>query len=1691
MTEPTETGEKHHRRWWRWLLWIFVAVLLLPVMAVLLLQLEGVQNYLRIEGENYLQKKLNTKVRIGYLRARGWQYLELRDVYVADTSNQTLFYTADLKLRYNLLALISNELRVDRLDWDTVIVNAYRKPGDSTFNFQFAIDAFVSPKKEPDTLAEASGTTIQFRLKDLNLRTIKLQFQDALTGMHAVATFDSLHVDPDDLLIDDGIYAFRNITLDGLKGFFRQKYIPTAVTTAAPPPPKEDTSAASLHLLLKKLAITNSYFLYEDEGSGISTNWKITKLQLKNSNLDQDSTRIQIGDLAINGAAGYVMMAPGKAPAPATPADTTPNTWKVFATNVNLDRVVTRYDNGGPAPKAAGPNPDYNHLLLHNITAKLHNIRYQPDSISAIVKALSAKDKSGFTLRKANMDVVFTPQSLTLSNLLIQTNRSIFRKSIKVTTPGWSVMADHLDQLGIDADLDSVKVALGEWLPFVPNARQNKSFQPLWDKNISLSAILKGKLADLAIKQLYLADNQGNIIKASNSQVMHAADMNKFSAYLPDLYIESGNKQLRSWLPAGTLPDTPRLPAHMVITGMFKGGINNMITALQLKSDYATATVNARLTNITDSIRSSYAVNIPHFRVNPGFLMYDTTMGWMTGRLEANGQGYTISKMAANVNAQLNEATFNRYTYHDINVNGEISHGDFHAQGESADSNIIAQFDVKGQLTDSTASDLHLFLDLTKADLYATHWYSEPLMLKGKLDANFKSIAPERVEGGAFLTNWQIATNETVIPVDSTALIATYTDQQYVTLHSPLGVINAYGHMDYRKIGAAFSGIINKPLTPIDSANVIQVPSNQVLAWNASLLWPKSLQALLPTLKMNVPLTMEGRLNSDSSLLYVHAALPKVRYDSLAIDSFRLYARIIDTTLNTYVAISKMDHPTFPLYYTYVAAKANSGNVDFNTLLTDAKRRPKYKFGGLLSFLNDNAIALSLKPGILLNKEEWTVDKDNIFRLKNGMPDTANIKLSHDGQAIHLFTQADTSSVPSLAAKITDFQLSTITGLLATDTLLASGVLNADAVVRNWNASPLVQATLKVDSLKVKNSTLGTLDAKVENNTPDQYGLTANLQGNDNDVRVEGTYDSTINAKLNINKLNMASLEPFTGGTVSRMSGSANGQFTFSGTTSAPHILGNLHFDEASGMVNMIGTTFRLPNEDILIDEKGIQMNNLVIADSANNELVVNGRINTEDFSRFLLNLNVNAENFMVLGSQQTPDQLVYGPAYIDSKISVRGSLDLPRIDAAVKLRDKSSVTMTLPQEEPGIANREGVVEFIDLSNPIDSAMLAKNDSLRYNTTRLKGMFLSGTLDITPESLLKVIIDSQNGDYVQAKGSASLNATLDPSSKLSLTGRYEINEGKYEMSLNQLIKRSFNIEKGSSITFSGEPTNADIDITAKYTVNAAAYDLVADQLQSMSAEQRNTYRQKFPFIVYLMIKGSMLKPDISFQLDMLEKDRNVLGGSPYNRIKQINQVPSELNKQVMGLLVLNTFIPEDPTNTLESTGGGVQQAARNSVSKILSQQLNNLAGNLIKGVDLNFDLKSEEDYSTGSAQETTTLNVGASKRLFNDRLTVSVGSNIMLTGNTQNASSLIGDISVEYKLTRDGRYRIRVYQHNDNTTVIEGQIVETGVAFALVMDYDEFREIFQRSKAAARKERLRNNKNKDTKNTPTTDANKK
>jgi hypothetical protein len=243
--------------------------------------------------------------------------------------------------------------------------------------------------------------------------------------------------------------------------------------------------------------------------------------------------------------------------------------------------------------------------------------------------------------------------------------------------------------------------------------------------------------------------------------------------------------------------------------------------------------------------------------------------------------------------------------------------------------------------------------------------------------------------------------------------------------------------------------------------------------------------------------------------------------------------------------------------------------------------------------------------------------------------------------------------------------------------------------------------------------------------------------------------------------------------------------------------------------------------------------------------------------------------------------------------------------------------------------------------------------------------------------------------------------------------------------------------------------------------------------------------------------GKLLKPDISFNIILPENKNygvsNDILANVRTKLDILRQEEAEMNKQVFSLLLLNRFVAEDPFRSSGSTSAST--LVRQSVSKLMTEQLNQLAADLVKGVDLNFDIAASDDYTTGERQSRTDLNVGLSKKLLNDRLTVTVGSNFEVEGpenSNQASSNIAGDVALDYRLSEDGRYMLRAYRKNDYQGVIDGYIVETGIGFIITVDYNRFRDIFRKRKTPEqrRKDReIKKTERQEQKNNPPENTN--
>ncbi|RYY53969.1 MAG: translocation/assembly module TamB, partial [Chitinophagaceae bacterium] len=843
---------------------------------------------------------------------------------------------------------------------------------------------------------------------------------------------------------------------------------------------------------------------------------------------------------------------------------------------------------------------------------------------------------------------------------------------------------------------------------------------------------------------------------------------------------------------------------------------------------------------------------------------------------------------------------------------------------------------------------------------------------------------------------------------------------------------------------------------------------------NADVVNGPVLQAFVPNLDRMDSLSLRSHFD-DLMGWTANLRAPAITMGTNNIRNLNLDAKSGDVSLDVVTTVGQiksgssiqLDNVTLT---TVIAENIADFNLNIKKLDQD-----HYNVGGFFRQPEAGAYEFLLKPqGLVLNYDQWTVSPDNVIRVAPDDIRATNFVLSQGSQNLSINSTAPEKNSP-MEVGFENFRIATLTGFVMPDSTLVDGQLNGKATVTDITKAPLFDANLDIASLTVKGDTVGNVKALAKNQSAELINADVTITGNGNDVQLAGDYNTaagSFDMNLDIRALPMTTAQALSAGAIRDASGGLDGKFSVKGTPAAPNVDGQLNFKQVGFTPSSLNNYFRIDQESIVINQEGVSFNNFEVKDSANNALSIDGAARTSNFQDFVLGLDVKAKNFRALNSTKKDNKIFYGRLFFDTDLKITGTQTNPVVDGSVKVNKNTVLTVVLPQSEPGVVEREGIIEFVDMDAPVsDSLFLAAYDSL--NSVDLSGVQVNVNIEVDKEADLTLIVDEGNGDFLNVKGEASLNTSITPGGEMTLTGTYELEDGAYNLSFNG-IKRRFVINKGSRLTFAGEPTDANVDITAIYVANTAPLDLVKGQLgdetESSAGAGRNNYLQKLPFEVLLRMQGQLMKPSISFDI-RLPENQNLgvvaeVKQTVETKLQQLRTEDAEMNKQVFALLLLNRFVAENPFN---SSGAGFSAAtlARQSVSKLMTEQLNKLAGDLVAGVDLNFDVQSTDDYSTGERADRTDLNVGLSKRLLNDRLTVTVGSNFELEGpqgSSQQSSNIAGNINLQYRLSQDGRYQLRAYRKNEFQGVIEGYIIETGVGFVMTVDYNRLREVLQRKK---------------------------
>lgn len=561
-------------------------------------------------------------------------------------------------------------------------------------------------------------------------------------------------------------------------------------------------------------------------------------------------------------------------------------------------------------------------------------------------------------------------------------------------------------------------------------------------------------------------------------------------------------------------------------------------------------------------------------------------------------------------------------------------------------------------------------------------------------------------------------------------------------------------------------------------------------------------------------------------------------------------------------------------------------------------------------------------------------------------------------------------------------------------------------------------------------------------------------------AHLSGTPALNMDVLVGIN--NLGRLEQYSFGALSELSGKIDGEFSLKGTTEKPEIEGFLEFYETAFKMNSLDFLARINGQKINFNKQGIHFNDFMIEDEQAKKLTINGDIQTGNYKDFNLDLSLAGKNFQPINSTSADNPLFFGKLSLDTDIKLKGDLKSPKIEADIKINSITNLTYALPGSELKLVSSEGVVYFLKPSETHDSLIAQRQSKSLTDSiiSRLTGINLSMKLEIDPDAKFTLDIDPKSGDYLTVGGSAKLDISLDETGKQSINGVYEVKSGFYQLSFYDLVKKSFTIMPGSTISWSGRPMDADLDITAEYTVTTPSVGLMASETATMSDSEKAMFQQRLPYEVRLNIRGQLAEPDISFAITLPEKylTSNQLIAAKLAQLNTEEMAPA-LNKQVFALLVTGTFIA-DNSSSGDSPTSVASTAARNSVNGILADQMNKVSGKYIKQVDVNFGLTTFDDGTNGSSDTRTELDMQVSKKLFNDRVTVEAQGSVNLEGNKNSANSSSAhnsdEFAITYDMTKSGEYKLRAY-YQTGYDLFDGDITYSGVAVIFEREYDSLK----------------------------------
>ena len=1338
--------------------------------------------------------------------------------------------------------------------------------------------------------------------------------------------------------------------------------------------------------------------------------------------------------------------------------------------NVKINKSTFTYHN--PDKDSLHDRLDYQHFTLKNIDASLVNFKQRRDTVSFDLTQLTATDKvNNLEVKALETKFSVSQKQMVFDELTAQFGNSVISEKVVFNYSSLKSMRDFNNLVSIDAQLKNSTLYTDDLALFAPTLLKQH-------QKIEVSGDFKGRISKFNFRNFNIRFNGNNSLQGNVAM----DGLPDISETFINLKIDKGSINANS-LQTMLKPKTHSFLAsfgRIQFNGKFIGYTYDFV---------ADGIFDTQMGRIVSDINLKVPEDINDSKYSGHLEMLDFDLGEFSGRSmfqkvtlngEIKGKGLNFTAADFQLEGDIKSIGIYNYNYANLHTDARFAEEFFEGNASIDDPNLKFSLDGFIDLRDGKDS-YKATLDLDMALLKPLNLSKHNVLLITDVAIDATGLKLDSIAGEAKFHGVFVEYDGKPLAIDSLVIKSSHeNNNRALTISSDLFDTKIEGTYNYTTAVKSLLTLLKEYRLNIQNDQELLTAHYEAKDNNDQnqflINYDLHLKKFTPVIQLfeeNIEISDNTEIIGVYSSGYTSILSVNSNIDTLTFKNHDFYGVNVD------ISASKIADSTNVLAMGFVSSTVQkiNGNIqtenlmlesiwdndhiDFGLSIEQSKYENSTNITGKLDFLSDTTVIHFDESSINLFENSWQFDLENQISINNKDIHFSNFKISNDQQSVSV--NGDISLNPQKRA-IFNFENLDIGLINPLITKKIEGSLNGFMAIQNYYQNPSIENDLSIADFHLDDFLIGDVYGKINWKEKDQsFKIKAFLDRQERrTININGYYipqniTSPLDLRANFDQTAVSVLEPFFNKFFTNIDGQATGIFKITGKPNAPIINGLGSVENGNIKVNYLNTTYAFDGSFGFTGDK-INFENINLTDALGSKASLVGNISHKGFKNMVMNLKSDLTTFQILNTSSSDNELFYGDGFATGQVSFIGPIRNMTINASAT--STKGTKIYIPIGDTDKIEQEDFINFSSFAS--DTTKTAQIDVSE--NIDIKGLTMNFDLDITPDAYCELIFDIKSGDIIRGRGNGQINLQIDTHGEFNMFGDYILDQGGYNFTLYNIINKEFNLLPESKISWFGDPYQGVLDMSATYSQITSLSPLVDTTYQSIAAIRRG-----YPVDVELMLDGPLLSPTIDFDINIKDYPATITGpdGSPVYLEDVVTELENristdehELNRQVFSLIVLRKFSPPQSFNTTGSIG--------NSVSEFISNQLSYWVSQVDENLEVDVDLGTLDD------EAFNTFQLRLSYTFLDGRLRVTREGGFNNQDQNQDVSGIVGDWTVEYMLTQDGKLRAKMYNRtnynvlNNSSSLNSTSTITTGFSLLHTQDFNTIKELLTNARKRQR-----------------------